>query len=126
MRIVTFSVLGDSRLGLFTDKGVVDLVRACSKYSSDGLSVLFSDARRFLDAGEFAMKLAKEVGDAAQEERASTSARDTGTLVKGDQVRLLPPIPNPQKIYCTAVNYLSHGEESGIAPPKVLTSSQSP
>lgn len=119
MRIVTFSVLGDSRLGLFTDKGVVDLARACSKYSNDGLSILFTDARRFLDAGEFAMKLAKELGDAASEERASSSAKETGTLVRVDQVRLLPPIPNPQKIYCTAVNYLSHGAESGVAAPKV-------
>ncbi|HEV2390143.1 MAG TPA: fumarylacetoacetate hydrolase family protein [Nitrososphaerales archaeon] len=119
MRIVTFSVLGDSRLGLFTDEGVVDLARACSKYSSDGLSVLFSDARRFLDAGELAMKLAKEVGDAAREETASGSAKDTGTLVGSDQVRLLAPIQNPQKIYCTAVNYLSHGAESGFAAPEV-------
>ena len=60
MRIVTFSVHGDSRLGLFTDKGVVDLSRACSRYSDAGLSALFSDARTFLNGGEFAVKLAKE------------------------------------------------------------------
>ena len=97
----------------------MDLARACSRYSDAGLSVLFSDARTFLNGGEFAMKLAKDVGDAAHDEKPSGSPKDAGTLVKGDQVRLLPPILDPQKIFCTAVNYVSHGAESGIAPPKV-------
>lgn len=119
MRIVTFSVYGDSRLGLFTDKGVVDLARGCSKYSSGGLSTLFSDTRAFLDGGEVAMKLAKEVGDAAHDERPSASAKDAGALVKSDQVKLLAPILDPQKIYCAAVNYVSHGAETGTVPPKV-------
>jgi len=117
MRIVTFSVYGDSRLGLFTDKGVVDLARACSKYSSGGLSTLFSDTRAFLKGGEFAMKLAREIGDAAHDERPSASAKEAGTLVKSDRVRLLAPILDPQKIYCAAVNYVSHGAETGTTPP---------
>ena len=118
MRIVTFSVYGDARLGLFTDKGIVDLARACSKYSDDGLSVLFSDTRRFLSSGEVAMKLALEVGEAAKEESPAGSAVDGGTLLRSDQVRLLAPILSPQKIHCTAVNYPAHGAETGITPPK--------
>src|SRR5271169_4859248 len=100
MRIVTFSVYGDSRLGLFTDEGIVDLARACSTYSSGGLSALFSDTRAFLKGGEFAMKLAKEIGDASRDESPSASAKEAGTLLKSDQVRLLAPILDPQKIYC--------------------------
>ncbi len=34
-----------------------------------------------------------------------------------DSVRLLSPILNPEKIYCAAVNYFSHGREQNVKPP---------
>ena len=33
--------------------------------------------------------------------------------------RLGPPIPDPDKIICLGLNYKSHAEEAGFAPPKV-------
>jgi 2-keto-4-pentenoate hydratase/2-oxohepta-3-ene-1,7-dioic acid hydratase in catechol pathway len=35
-----------------------------------------------------------------------------------DDVTLLPPIPNPDKILCIGLNYLSHIREGGREPPK--------
>jgi len=32
-------------------------------------------------------------------------------------VKLLSPVLNPEKIYCAAVNYISHGKEQNQAPP---------
>lgn len=32
------------------------------------------------------------------------------------EVQLLPPIPDPDKIICIGLNYLSHAEESGVEP----------
>jgi len=119
MRIVTFSVLGDARLGIYTDKGVVDLARASAKYSSDGVGRLFSDTRTFLSSGDVARKLATELVDAAAEEKPSVSPKDAGSLLSKDLVKLLAPILNPQKIYCPAVNYLAHGNEAGIKPPAI-------
>jgi 2-keto-4-pentenoate hydratase/2-oxohepta-3-ene-1,7-dioic acid hydratase in catechol pathway len=34
-----------------------------------------------------------------------------------DQVRFLPPIPNPDKILCVGLNYVSHIKEGGREPP---------
>jgi 2-keto-4-pentenoate hydratase/2-oxohepta-3-ene-1,7-dioic acid hydratase in catechol pathway len=34
-----------------------------------------------------------------------------------DDVELLPPIPDPQKIVCIGLNYRPHAEEAGIEPP---------
>jgi 2-keto-4-pentenoate hydratase/2-oxohepta-3-ene-1,7-dioic acid hydratase in catechol pathway len=36
-------------------------------------------------------------------------------------VRLLPPVPDPQKIVCLGLNYRSHAEEAGLEPPETPT-----
>ena len=35
-----------------------------------------------------------------------------------DPVRLLAPIPDPQKVLCVGLNYADHAKESGQAPPE--------
>jgi 2-keto-4-pentenoate hydratase/2-oxohepta-3-ene-1,7-dioic acid hydratase in catechol pathway len=118
MRVVTFSVYGDARLGIVSGNNVVDLERACSKYSSEGMSVIFSDMRRFLGSGEAAWKLAMEVVEAAEDDKPAVSPVSTSVVIKMSQARLLAPVLNPEKIYCPAVNYRAHGAESGLIAPK--------
>jgi 2-keto-4-pentenoate hydratase/2-oxohepta-3-ene-1,7-dioic acid hydratase in catechol pathway len=36
-------------------------------------------------------------------------------------VRLLPPVPDPEKIICIGLNYRSHAEEQGAEPPEQPT-----
>lgn len=36
-------------------------------------------------------------------------------------VRLLPPVGDPQKIVCIGLNYRSHAEEAGLEPPETPT-----
>jgi 2-keto-4-pentenoate hydratase/2-oxohepta-3-ene-1,7-dioic acid hydratase in catechol pathway len=38
-----------------------------------------------------------------------------------DDVDLLPPLPDPEKIVCIGLNYGPHAEEAGIDPPSVPT-----
>jgi acylpyruvate hydrolase len=38
-----------------------------------------------------------------------------------DAVRLLPPVPDPQKIVCLGLNYRSHAEEAGLEAPETPT-----
>src|SRR5918997_6633980 len=38
-----------------------------------------------------------------------------------DEVRLLPPVPDPQKIICLGLNYRSHAEEAGLEAPDTPT-----
>lgn len=35
--------------------------------------------------------------------------------------RLLPPVPDPDKIVCIGLNYVSHAREAGLEPPEVPT-----
>jgi 2-keto-4-pentenoate hydratase/2-oxohepta-3-ene-1,7-dioic acid hydratase in catechol pathway len=36
-------------------------------------------------------------------------------------IRLLPPVPDPDKIVCIGLNYRSHAEEQGVEPPQQPT-----
>jgi 2-keto-4-pentenoate hydratase/2-oxohepta-3-ene-1,7-dioic acid hydratase in catechol pathway len=38
-----------------------------------------------------------------------------------EEVRLLPPVTDPEKIVCIGLNYRSHAEEAGIEPPETPT-----
>lgn len=38
-----------------------------------------------------------------------------------DEVRLLPPLPNPEKLILIGLNYRSHAEEQGAEPPETPT-----
>jgi 2-keto-4-pentenoate hydratase/2-oxohepta-3-ene-1,7-dioic acid hydratase in catechol pathway len=42
----------------------------------------------------------------------------SGTPIPLKSVKLQSPVLSPQKIYCAAVNYLSHSEEQDLKPPK--------
>lgn len=49
-----------------------------------------------------------------QRAEGSASKKESAKL---DAVRLLPPIPDPDKILCVGLNYFLHAEEAGMAVP---------
>jgi 2-keto-4-pentenoate hydratase/2-oxohepta-3-ene-1,7-dioic acid hydratase in catechol pathway len=44
-----------------------------------------------------------------------------GTGIQEDEVSLLPPVPDPDKIICLGLNYRSHATEQGVEPPESPT-----
>jgi acylpyruvate hydrolase len=44
-----------------------------------------------------------------------------GQAVPLDEVRLLPPVIDPQKIVCLGLNYRAHAEEANLEPPETPT-----
>jgi 2-keto-4-pentenoate hydratase/2-oxohepta-3-ene-1,7-dioic acid hydratase in catechol pathway len=98
MRIVTYRSDRGERAGLLGEEGVVDV---WDRLDGDGSSV-----RDLLASDRLG-----EVQDAA----------DSGADLKLEQVELMPPIPDPDKIVCIGLNYRAHAEEAGIEPPDTPT-----
>jgi 2-keto-4-pentenoate hydratase/2-oxohepta-3-ene-1,7-dioic acid hydratase in catechol pathway len=48
-------------------------------------------------------------------------AKPESDLEPASVLRLLPPVPDPDKIICIGLNYRSHAEEAGIDPPEQPT-----
>lgn len=96
MRFVTY--LGDSgpRMAALRGDELVDLQRA--------------------DAGlPVALKDLLALGPAGLERAARALA--AGQAFSAGGVKLLAPIPDPQKVICIGLNYADHARESGVEPP---------
>ena len=90
MKVVTFERNGARSYGLLDDGRVVDVgSRLASRYG-DLRSVLAAGALRELQS-------------------AHTEAVPTFQI---DEVKFLPVIPNPEKILCVGLNYVSHRTET--------------
>jgi 2-keto-4-pentenoate hydratase/2-oxohepta-3-ene-1,7-dioic acid hydratase in catechol pathway len=64
------------------------------------------------------MRALLEGGPALLREAGQAAGRPDAVRVPAAQVRLLPPVPDPQKIVCVGLNYRDHAAESGSPIPK--------
>jgi 2-keto-4-pentenoate hydratase/2-oxohepta-3-ene-1,7-dioic acid hydratase in catechol pathway len=49
--------------------------------------------------------------------RRAAAAIESGSRIDRDKVRLLPPVPRPEKIICIGLNYADHARETGKEAP---------
>ena len=111
MRLVTFSISGEERIGVHTNSGVVDLRSGAEKYLGFANQSAFIDMRTFLSSGDNGMKWANDIVVAVLKGGSMSSC-----LVEHGY-KLKAPVTRPDKIICPAVNYLEHGREGGVSPP---------
>jgi 2-keto-4-pentenoate hydratase/2-oxohepta-3-ene-1,7-dioic acid hydratase in catechol pathway len=108
MRLVTYKENGNDqaeRLGLLTDKGVVNLQEAAR---NTGVSPeAFVGMLPFLWAGQASVEQARKLA----------AAGPGGRVFALSEVKLLPPIPRPGKIVAVGLNYRDHAMESGATQP---------
>jgi 2-keto-4-pentenoate hydratase/2-oxohepta-3-ene-1,7-dioic acid hydratase in catechol pathway len=97
MRLVTFDRNGSPRLGAVRGSSPAEwqLVDLCAHDKS-----LPTTLKGLLESGEKAM------------EQAARAVRSAESIPLGD-VRLLPPVVDPQKIICVGLNYADHAAETG-------------
>ena len=100
MKLITFATENGPRLGLLQENRVIDLNEA-----SDGR--LPADMLPFLQQGEPAMQLAREMAHSAADGRSLSEAT------------LLAPVPAPSKVVAIGLNYMDHCREQNIEPPKM-------
>ncbi len=92
MRLVTYASDRGPRLAGVRENGYVDLNGADPE--------LPADTKAFLARGPALVSQAWE-------------ALQRGEAIQPDQVRLLAPVPDPQKIICVGLNYADHAKETG-------------
>jgi 2-keto-4-pentenoate hydratase/2-oxohepta-3-ene-1,7-dioic acid hydratase in catechol pathway len=103
MRLVTFLLDGDPRIGAETARGIVDF--------SVAAPALPRSMRELLAAGDAALKTARAI---------VARALDDGVgIVAKERARLLAPLPRPGKIFGIGLNYRDHAEETGNKIPEV-------
>ncbi len=99
MRLATIQTPAGPRAAVVQGDAYVDL------HATD--PALPENVRQLLEAGPAALKTA------------GAAAAKTGAVrYRADQVKVLPPVPNPHKIVCLGLNYRDHAMETGAPIPK--------
>jgi 2-keto-4-pentenoate hydratase/2-oxohepta-3-ene-1,7-dioic acid hydratase in catechol pathway len=104
MRLVTYDTAGGPRAGALRDGEVIDIFAALG---DEGPGAAPS-VRALLESGRI---------DEAAAAVESPDARRTLLAA----VRLLPPVPDPDKLIGIGLNYRSHAAEAGLDPPATPT-----
>lgn len=110
MYLLTIRDGNDLRLGVRTDRGVIDVAAAQAALGASGQAAPES-VDEVIAGGEAALAaLADLVGRA--------DAAEAVWLLDEASLTLGPAVPNPGKIICVGLNYRKHAEESGAAIPE--------
>ena len=125
MKLVTFKIHTESRLGALTIDGVVDISSAYAaylrergeQYSGRVASALIPpDMVGFLEVGAKAKAEAEKVLKWVK--KGATGLEGEKLVLPISEVRIQAPIKYPGKIYCTAVNYYDHATERMADKPE--------
>ncbi len=108
MRLVTFEVDGESRLGVALGERVIDLRAMATAMSAGGrgpaADAILGDMFSLLQAGDEGMEAVRTLLDAL-DDSAITDPRYAYSVAS---VRLLAPLARPGNIVCVGLNYRDH------------------
>lgn len=104
MRLYTFTVDGQPRIGAEIAGRLLDLRAAGAAYGShDAAKSSFADMLALIRGGETAIEAARRVVALAEESRpVPDGSRLSYTF---EEIQLQAPLPRPGKILCSGVNY---------------------
>ncbi len=68
------------------------------------------DLKSWFSRGAESVEVARRIGELLEE--------NSEAIYPREEVRFLPPIPNPEKIICIGLNYRDHAEEQNLSLPQ--------
>lgn len=101
MKIATFSVGEDQHIGIMQDESIISLTELSAEEFPPCL-------KTFIERNN---ELRARVDQLIEQ-----SENDIVTFPLSD-VRILPPLTQPEKIICVGLNYIDHCKETGMEPP---------
>lgn len=108
MKLLTFQTGEGLKLGIKTDMGVLDVLRASEVMNTEVPQSL----DQVLKEGETAVKNLSQLIEQAE------SNSDKSLYFHEEELHFGPAVPNPEKIICVGLNYRKHAEESGMPIPE--------
>jgi len=132
-RLVTFQTTGNMRIGATQGNGEHDIVdihnaimamKAIQAAEVSNLPYIPADMKSLIEVGEESVNAVRNVYRAAVDLSASGALVDPGgerrVFHPYTSVRLRTPIPNPEKVFGMASNYIEEGEEPAEIPSYFL------
>ncbi len=122
LRLVTFKVHTEERLGVYVNDLVVDLNSAYALYLTEiehrvaarrwASALIPPSMKEFLAGGNESLEAAQKTLDFIKRQEKNVVGLDREKIFLSEQdVRLCAPVPTPGKVYCLAVNFYDHATE---------------
>lgn len=111
MKLLTLVEGNEYRLGIKTEKGILDAVSAATHLSITGIPQTIHDA---IDQGETGLAALQKLIDKAE----TTSEASASWLLDEENLKLGPCVTHPNKIICVGLNYRKHAEETNSPIPE--------
>lgn len=131
MKLVTFKVHTEERIGALVGTKVLDLTSAYAVYLTEveqkdyALSLASSlvppNMKVFLERGNDALEAATKTLSYMMDKQNVLGLEEEQIWLDLDSVRLYAPIPSPGKVYCAALNFYDHATDR-ITDPKAKKS----
>lgn len=113
MHILSYHTPGGPRLGLRTERGVIDVAAARERLAEVAPADLPASIAELCAGGEEALRALRQV-----EEVARKQVVDTPWLLSEQTLHFAPCVPSSGKFICVGLNYRRHAAESGMAVPE--------
>ncbi|MBP1995905.1 fumarylacetoacetate hydrolase family protein [Paenibacillus eucommiae] len=111
MKLLTFIVHNEYRLGVQTERGVLDVTAALGQVSGEGVP---QNVHAVIDGGQEAVAALQSFTDKAL----SSAGENCLYLLNEAELTLGPCVTNPNKIICIGLNYRKHAEETNSPVPE--------
>jgi len=108
MILTTYQSDAGLRVGIKTDRGLLDLTKAGEDFNASINTSVDNIYRLGLDAMDTLKSLVEQAMDSGH----------ASLFVDEESVVYAPVVPNPGKILCVGLNYSKHAAESGMAEPE--------
>lgn len=112
MKLLTFVQGNESRLGIKTEQGVIDVAAAAAVHS--GVPGVPTDMMEAIAGGAAATAALQSLAD-----KALAAGDRSAYLLDEDSLTWGPCVTAPNKIICVGLNYRKHAEESNMPIPQV-------
>lgn len=105
MKLLQFKHNDDVRLGVVTEKGILDVKEAAAKFEVD----VANDLENLIIAGNEGMDKLRQL--------VKQSSGESELFFTEDDIQYEPVVSEPEKIVCVGLNYKPHVEESNMELP---------
>ncbi|WP_159881048.1 fumarylacetoacetate hydrolase family protein [Paenibacillus puerhi] len=108
MKLVTFEQAGAYKLGVKTDRGILDVAKAAAVSGLEGIP---TDVHEVIEGGASAIAALQALVDRSSE-------GDVACWLDEAKLQLGPCVTRPNKIICVGLNYRKHAEETNAPIPQ--------
>jgi 2-keto-4-pentenoate hydratase/2-oxohepta-3-ene-1,7-dioic acid hydratase in catechol pathway len=112
MKLLTFIQDNAYKLGIQTDRGVVNVEAAAAQFAAANVP---SNVHAVIEGGDAAIQTLSSLTDRALTEAGAGGA---AYLLDETKLELGPCVTNPNKIICVGLNYRKHAEETNAPIPE--------